>query len=212
MAAEYKTFNITGGAAAEYLGGSKRPKKARKTTAKASIKQEGGMAMPLAAMDVPNAPSSVMSALTPTSTSASALTPTTAPASAPTTAPTPAPAPVIHVQATSPQLQQQGGTKNIKVELKRKSAKKQVKLHPKKDGIKKLAMSKKARKVSIGLSSLHKRVRRAQKTQKKVKEMSLEDLKKELIAKKLIKATSKAPESILRQIAADSRIMEKKAL
>lgn len=184
MADEYKTFNITGGAAAEYLGDSKK-KRVRKT-AKAAIKQEGGMAMP----SVAPIPDSVQT-------------------------------PVIHVEATSPQLQQQqqlephlqqDGTKHIKVELKRKSTAKKVKLHPKKDGVKKATMSKKARKVSIGLLSLHKRVRRAQKTQKKVKAMSLEDLKKELISKKLIKATSKAPESVLRQIASDSRIMEKRAL
>jgi hypothetical protein len=199
MVDEYKIFNITGGAAAEYLGGAAKQKRVRKT-AKASIKQEGGSAMPSAAplvlepLQQQYAPS-----LTATPTATAPTVPPTA------TAPT--------VPPTVPTLVgQNGGTKIIKVELKRKTAKKHVKLHPKKDGIKKLAMSKKARKVSIGLLSLHKRVRRAQKTQKKVKAMSLEDLKKELIAKKLIKATSKAPESVLRQIAADSRIMEKRAL
>ena len=191
MVDEYKIFNITGGAAAEYLGGAAKQKRVRKT-AKASIKQEGGSAMPSAAPLV----------LEPLQQQyAPSLAPTAPTATAPTVPPT---VPTL--------VGQNGGTKIIKVELKRKTAKKHVKLHPKKDGIKKLAMSKKVRKVSIGLSSLHKRVRRAQKTQKKVKAMSLEDLKKELIAKKLIKATSKAPESVLRQIAADSRIMEKRAL
>jgi hypothetical protein len=200
MVDEYKIFNITGGAAAEYLGGAAKQKRVRKT-AKASIKQEGGSAMPSAAPLV----------LEPLQQQyAPSLAPTAPTATAPTVPPT-ATAPTV--PPTVPTLVgQNGGTKIIKVELKRKTAKKHVKLHPKKDGIKKLAMSKKVRKVSIGLSSLHKRVRRAQKTQKKVKAMSLEDLKKELIAKKLIKATSKAPESVLRQIAADSRIMEKRAL
>jgi hypothetical protein len=208
MVDEYKIFNITGGAAAEYLGGAAKQKRVRKT-AKASIKQEGGSAMPSAAplvlepLQQQYAPS-----LTATPTATAPTVPPTA--TAPTVPPT-ATAPTV--PPTVPTLVgQNGGTKIIKVELKRKTAKKHVKLHPKKDGIKKLAMSKKARKVSIGLLSLHKRVRRAQKTQKKVKAMSLEDLKKELIAKKLIKATSKAPESVLRQIAADSRIMEKRAL
>jgi hypothetical protein len=207
MVDEYKIFNITGGAAAEYLGGAAKQKRVRKT-AKASIKQEGGSAMPSAAPLVLE-PLQQQYALTAPSSSPSAPAPapSSAPSSASSSASSSAPSP-----APSALVGQNGGTKIIKVELKRKSAKKHVKLHPKKDGIKKLAMSKKARKVSIGLSSLHKRVRRAQKTEKKVKEMSLEDLKKELIAKKLIKVTSKAPESVLRQIAADSRIMEKKAL
>jgi len=207
MVDEYKIFNITGGAAAEYLGGAAKQKRVRKT-AKASIKQEGGSAMPSAAPLVlePLQQQYALTAPAAPSPSAPASSPSSAPSAPSASAPASAPS------APSALVGQNGGTKIIKVELKRKSAKKHVKLHPKKDGIKKLAMSKKARKVSIGLSSLHKRVRRAQKTEKKVKEMSLEDLKKELIAKKLIKVTSKAPESVLRQIAADSRIMEKKAL
>jgi hypothetical protein len=53
---------------------------------------------------------------------------------------------------------------------------------------------------------------RAKKMQKTVKEMPLDKLKEELIKKKLIKLTSKAPESVLRQIAADAQIVEGKAL
>jgi hypothetical protein len=44
------------------------------------------------------------------------------------------------------------------------------------------------------------------------KELPLEKLKKHLIDKKLIKPNSKAPESVLRQIYADSVIVGKKAL
>jgi hypothetical protein len=47
---------------------------------------------------------------------------------------------------------------------------------------------------------------------KKVKEMPLDKLKEELLKKKLIKSTSKAPESVLRQIATDAQIVEGKAL
>ena len=42
--------------------------------------------------------------------------------------------------------------------------------------------------------------------------MPLDKLREHLIQKKLIKATSKAPESILRQIAADSQIVAGKSL
>jgi hypothetical protein len=42
--------------------------------------------------------------------------------------------------------------------------------------------------------------------------MPLEKLKELLVSKKLIKANSKAPESILRQIAADSQLVANKIL
>ena len=47
---------------------------------------------------------------------------------------------------------------------------------------------------------------------KKVKEMSIEDLKNKLIKGGLIKPNSKAPESVLRQIAADAEVVKNKAL
>jgi uncharacterized protein YjeT (DUF2065 family) len=53
---------------------------------------------------------------------------------------------------------------------------------------------------------------RAKKMHKKVKEMPLDKLREELISKKLIKSTSKAPESILRQIATDAQIVDSKSL
>ena len=68
------------------------------------------------------------------------------------------------------------------------------------------------RKLTLGVSSLHKRMTRAKKMHKTVKDMPLDKLKEELIKKKLIKATSKAPESVLRQIAADAQIVAGKAL
>jgi hypothetical protein len=45
-----------------------------------------------------------------------------------------------------------------------------------------------------------------------MKDMPLDKLKALLITKKLIKPTSKAPESVLRQIASDAHIVEKNAL
>ena len=72
--------------------------------------------------------------------------------------------------------------------------------------------TKKARKVSIGVSSFHKRITRAKKLHKNVKDMPLTALKEKLIKKGLIKSTSKAPESVLRQIAADAEVVANKAL
>lgn len=117
-------------------------------------------------------------------------------------------APVPHPMA----VQQGGDTRQIKVELKKKHHTKKVQLHPKMQKVAKDKKTKKNRKILLGISTLHKRMTRAKKMQKKVKEMSLQELKEELIKKKLIKATSKAPESVLRQIASDSQIVEGKAL
>ena len=123
-------------------------------------------------------------------------------------------APVAPVQPVPrPVAVQQGGdTRQIKVELKKKHHTKKVQLHPKMQKVAKDKKTKKNRKILLGISTLHKRMTRAKKMQKKVKEMSLQELKEELIKKKLIKATSKAPESVLRQIASDSQIVEGKAL
>lgn len=114
--------------------------------------------------------------------------------------------------------QQTGGTlKQIKVELKKKTHTKKVHLQPKKvDQPKTLPtkknQTKKSRKVTLGVSTLHKRLHRAKKMTKKAKEMPLDKLKEQLIQKKLIKPTSKAPESVLRQIATDAQIVAGKAL
>jgi hypothetical protein len=98
-----------------------------------------------------------------------------------------------------------------KVKLTKAQEPKKVQLHPKKDG-KSSAHSKdlkkkKTRKIVLGLVSLKKRQTRAHKVSQKIKEMPLEKLRAHLIAKQLIKPTSKAPESILRQIAADTQIV-----
>ena len=107
-----------------------------------------------------------------------------------------------------------GQIKNIRVELKKRESAKKVKLHPKKESkpIPKKSLTKKSRKITLGVASLHKRMTRAKKVQHTMKAMPIDKLKKLLIQKKLIKPTSKAPESILRQIAADSQIMEGKSL
>lgn len=113
---------------------------------------------------------------------------------------------------------QMGGAheKKIHVELKKSSTPKKVHLNPKKTTSTKSETSgtktRKARKVTLGVTTMHNRVTRAKKIHKKVKEMPLDDLRKELVKRGLIKETSKAPESILRQIAADAQIVSGKGL
>lgn len=122
-------------------------------------------------------------------------------------------APTIHKTAL---LQVSGGAvahdsdKKIHVELRKSVTPKKVHLNPKK--IHKPSehhanKTKKVRKITLGLSSMHKRVTRAKKIRDHVKEMPIDDLRKELIKRGLIKETSKAPESILRQIASDAQIV-----
>ena len=108
----------------------------------------------------------------------------------------------------------QGGTRKISVELKKKLLSKKVTLNPKKQDVapKQPPHTKKARKFVLGISSMHKRVTRAKKIHHKLEQMPLEQLRKQLIAAKLIKPTSKAPEAILRQIAKDSQLVGKKIL
>lgn len=103
-----------------------------------------------------------------------------------------------------PMSKQSGG----KIKLTKPTEPKKVHLHPKKDGKPSpLIKKKKTRKIMLGLVSLKKRQTRAHKISQKIKEMPLDKLRAHLIAKQLIKSTSKAPESILRQIAADTQIM-----
>ena len=111
-----------------------------------------------------------------------------------------APLPLGGSGQVSPQI----GGKTIKLHKKEDKAK--VKLHSKKLEVKK-NLTKKNRKIILGLVSLKKRQTKASKIKQTVKEMPLEDLKKHLVTKGLIKVGSKAPESILRQIAADSQIV-----
>lgn len=112
----------------------------------------------------------------------------------------------------------EGGTRTIKVELKKRTTAKRVHLQPKRSDILKggkkpaTVQTKRARKVTLAVHSLHKRMKRAKKMTRKVKEMSLEQLREHLIQKKLIKSTSKAPKSVLCQIAADAQIVAGKAL
>lgn len=112
---------------------------------------------------------------------------------------------------------QAGGVKHVKVELKKKASVKKVHLNPKKaedpkSHIAKKHNTRKVRKVTLGVKSLHKRMTRAKKLHKEVKDMPIDKLKEKLVKGGLIKVTSKAPESVLRQIAQDAEVVAKKAL
>ena len=72
--------------------------------------------------------------------------------------------------------------------------------------------TRKNRKITIGISSLHKRVTRAKHINDKIKEMPIHNLKTILVKNGLIKETSKAPDSVIRQIATDSQIIGEKGL
>jgi len=108
-----------------------------------------------------------------------------------------------------PNNTQAGGKK--KVELRKLVPGKKVHLHSKKSivssGKPLHSGKKKTRKIVLGLVSLQKRQTRAKKISERMKEMPLDKLKKQLVEQGLIKKDSKAPESVLRQIAADAQIV-----
>jgi len=125
-------------------------------------------------------------------------------------APAPAPAPAPAAAAIPPPQQA-----NIPPAL-RGGAKTKVVLEPPKKTAAKLVASKsktrKAKKIRVSLTGLGKRITRHKKIQKEARSHSIEEIKKILVAAKLIKPESKAPESILRQIYADYQTLKNKAL
>ena len=74
------------------------------------------------------------------------------------------------------------------------------------------SQTRKARKIRVSLSNLGKRMTRHKTIQKEAKVVPIETIKKSLVEAKLIKADSKAPESMLRQIYADYQTLKNKAL
>jgi hypothetical protein len=215
MPEEIKSINITGNAAAEITGG----KRIRRTTKK---KQGGGADEVRGVSPIMNNVKGIETTTSVASTAASHNSntwlkyPTGAPVT-PKISPEPSYIPSTPDKSAGPsgQYAQAGGVKHIKVELKKKTTHKKVHLNPKKTDAPKHSkkhQTKKVRKVTLGLSSLHKRITRAKKLHKKVKEMSIETLKDKLVKGGLIKVTSKAPESVLRQIAADAAVVKNKAL
>lgn len=100
------------------------------------------------------------------------------------------------------------------VHLQKVGTVRRVQLNPKKMRVmatKGHKMSK-TRKITLGLPNLHRRITRARRIRKDVEELPVEDLRKKLIGAGLVRANTKAPESVLRQIAADARILGEKTL
>lgn len=220
-----KRVNITGPAAAELSGGAK---KGRRSTKK---KQEGGSPLTGAVGEIRGVSPNMAAVKGIETTSGPAVSASSSNSNSWLKYPVGAPVPprIIvepsHIPSTperaaapTGQYAQAGGKdhKHIKVELKKKTTAKKVHLNPKKADASKHSSKKhqtrKARKVSIGVSSFHKRITRAKKLHKTAKEMPLDKLKEKLIKGGLIKANSKAPESVLRQIAGDAEVVAKKAL
>lgn len=200
MAEEFKAITITGGAAAEL--GLLPKKRGGRRTRKSGGADEGTIGAPPPLQQVITTIKKIGGA--------HELMPATTLVAPSLTSQQAVPQP-----PSQPQPVQQGGTKLIKVELKKKHLSKKVTLNPKKQdaaAVKQPAQTKKARKFVLGISSMHKRVTRAKKIHHKLDKMPLEELRKQLIASKLIKPTSKAPEAILRQIAKDSQLVGKKIL
>ena len=211
MSDQTKTVSISGGAADDYMGGAKRRKRAPSRKKGGSHEEVRGVS------SIVNAVKGVESSSTAFAASPAPSTWLAAPKQVmvPPIVPQPSFQPATPSQSAAPF--QTGGVKQIKVELKKKPTAKKVQLHPKKAEVvkhpsQKKHQTKKARKITLGVAALQKRLTRAKKVHKKVKSMPLEELKKQLIEKKLIKPTSKAPESVLRQIAADAQIVAHKAL
>ena len=213
MADEIKAVQITGGAASDLSGGGKK-----KRTYTKRAKGGGGEA-PSTINTVRVGGSSASTEYAAANSSTWLKYPSGAPIPPPIQSSTAQPL-LIHqpttYQPAVSQEQRGGATKHIKVELKKKTSAKKVHLNPKKPEIikhgSKKHQTKKARKITLGVVSLHKRITHAKKLHKKVKEMPIEALKEKLIKAKLIKESSKAPESILRQIAADAAVVKNKAL
>jgi hypothetical protein len=121
-------------------------------------------------------------------------------------------------QAAAPQATTgHGGAVKVILEKKKKGTR--VVLSPTK--VKKLpavavpAQSKTrkvAKKIRMSLGGFGKRVNRANTIRNDAKKQSIQDLKKTLVEAKLIKADSKAPEGVLRQIYADYMMLKNRAL
>jgi hypothetical protein len=123
------------------------------------------------------------------------------------------PGPQIHVGGTQVVLKRKNRTSKVLLK-KRTMGGVQQEINPTKtltnSGPVVIGGAKKVRKVTI--RHVRNKMKRSHKAVKHAKQIPIDKLKKILIEKKLIKASSKAPESILRQIYADSIIVGKKTL
>lgn len=217
-----KIFTVTAEAASAIGGTRKRRKRTTDRTMKVGKEQSGGTSpgtsLQVEANKAPGSPDVVPSNFQ--KSTDTALAKTTAESS---------PAPVLKGGATKPPvptnntkqqpLAQEGGAKPVKVILEKKKKQTRVVLAPTK--VKKLpgvsssspAKTRKvAKKVRMSLSGFGKRVTRANTIRHDAKKQTIDQIKKTLVEAKLVKADSKAPESVLRQIYADYMMLKNRAL
>jgi hypothetical protein len=208
---DVKTINISGMAAKDLTGG-KRTRRTAKKKQDGGSEEVRGVSPIMTAVKGVESPSQIAETAASPNSNSWLKYPVGAPIP-PKIMPSPSHIPVSPDKSAAPF--QQGGTKQVKVELKKKTSAKKVNLNPKKaEPQKHLSKHKtrRVRKVTLGISSLHKRITHAKKLHKTVKEMPIDKLKEKLVKGGLIKANSKAPESVLRQIAGDAEVVAKKAL
>lgn len=120
---------------------------------------------------------------------------------------------------SSPAPVQSAGAKPVKVILEKKKKGTRVVLAPTKvrklnppSTIQQIKTRKVAKKIRMSLGGFGKRVTRAHTIRADAKKQKIDDVKKTLVEAKLIKADSKAPEEVLRQMYADYMTLKNRAL
>jgi len=185
-------MTITGGAAESYMNkGSKTRRRSRATA------QQGGTS--------PGTMNQLASTSVPTAPAAPPATPSQ-------------PSNLAKVTNSVPAAPLAGGfvgTKPVKVVLGPKAAKSQVILSPKKPTVAVAAHAKTrkhAKKIRMSLGGFGKRVTRANKIRFDAKKQGIEDIKKILKDAKLVKETTKAPDTVLRAMYSDYMMLKSRAL
>jgi len=186
-----KTMTITGGAAESYMN------KGSKTRRRRATAQQGGTS--------PGTMNQLASTKAPATPEAPPAVPSQPSNLAKVTNSVPAPLAGGFV-----------GTKPVKVVLGPKAAKSQVILSPKKSTVALVNPAAKtrkhAKKIRMSLGGFGKRVTRANKIRFDAKKQGIEEIKKILKDAKLVKDTTKAPETVLRAMYSDYMMLKSRAL
>lgn len=209
-----KTFTITAEAAATIGGTRKRKRRTTAKTMKVEKDQHGGTSpgtsLQVEANNPPGGGSTPSVDFQKSTDVALAKT---------TTESSPAPVTKQGGGSVLKPTQQGGATKAVKVILEKKKKGTRVVLAPTK--VKKLHPTtlatatktrKVAKKIRMSLGGFNKRVTRANTIKHESKKQTIDQIKKHLVDAKLIKADSKAPEDVLRQMYADYMTLKNRAL
>lgn len=117
--------------------------------------------------------------------------------------------PSLQAQQSQSQSPTQSPTQPLKVILKKAEEKsKKVLLRPKKTHQEQKNQTRKLRKVTLGLHGLKKRLTKAQNIRKSLIDKPIDELRKDLITKGILKAGSKTPDALVRQIAGDAELVK----